>query len=295
MPEATVVVATRDRVGFLRDCLGALARQSAAGRFDVVVVDNGSTDETPRVIADAAARGESVRGIFVAEPNRGKARNAGIAAAAADVVIFCDDDTVAPSGFVDAHLRARRAHSRSVVSGPIVNVPDADHLTPPGPQHFSRAFLCTCNASVARADLQAVGGFDERYDLYGWEDTDLGVRLRARGVGRAWSWDAFIYHIKPPAAITLERRIALAAEKGAMAARFVRKSPTTPVRLATGAYALNFARAALFGAPPLRRLYARLAGSRDESGSPLQRIAADALVDAAYVDALTAGLRRRDG
>jgi len=294
MPHASVVIATRNRAGFLRECLARLARQSAKGRFETVVVDNGSTDETASIIAAASASGSAVRGVFVSDPNRAKARNAGVRTAAGALVIFCDDDTLPPDGFVDAHLRASAANPRSVVSGPIVNVPDALHLTAPGPRNFSRAFLCTCNASVARADFDAVGGFDERYDLYGWEDTDLGVRLRAHGVARAWSWDAYIYHVKPPETISLEKRTALAAEKGAMAARFVRKSPSLAVKLATGAYGLNFARAALVGAPPMRRVYRRVAGAAGDASSGWSRFAADALVDAAYVDALRSGLRSRD-
>jgi len=287
MPEATVVIATRNRAAFLRECLRCLGAQTAAGRFDVVVVDNGSTDETPGVVATAAERGVPVRSVAIAEPNRAKARNAGIAHARGEAVIFCDDDTLPPGGFVEAHLRARAGVRRAVVSGPIINVPDGEHLRRPDARHFSRAFLCTCNASAARADLKAVGGFDERYDLYGWEDTDLGVRLRAAGARRVWSWNAYIYHVKPAATLLLDRRIALAAEKGAMAARFVRKSPTTAVRLATGAYAMNFARAAIVGAAPLRRLYARAA----RGTSATSRIAADLLADGAYMDALRAALR----
>jgi GT2 family glycosyltransferase len=293
MIEASVVIATRNRAGFLRNCLDRLARQTAAGRFEIVVVDNGSTDDSAAVIARAMRSEANVRTTRVEDPNRAKARNAGIAESRGDAVIFCDDDTLAPEGFVEAHLRARAVRPRAAVSGPIVNVADADHLMPPGPRHFSRAFLCTCNAGIARADLEAVGGFDERYDLYGWEDTDLGVRLRAAGVRRAWSWEAYIYHVKPPEVLTLDTRLTLAREKGSMAARFVRKSPTLPVKLATGAYAANFARAAIVGAPPLRRWYER-AVERSGTRSVLGGFAAEALVDAAYIDALRSGLRRRD-
>jgi len=294
MAEASVVIATRNRAGFLRECLARLARQTARGRFDVVVVDNGSTDETPAAIAEAVGRYDFVRGVEVREPNRGKARNAGVAAASGEALVFCDDDTLPPESFVDAHLRARAAQPRAVVSGPIINVPDAEHLAAPAPKHYSRAFLCTCNAGVPRADLVAVGGFDESYDLYGWEDTDLGVRLRAHGLPRAWSWDAYIYHVKPAGSVTLDERIALAKEKGTMAAHFVRKSPTAVVRLATGAYAANFARAAIVNAQPLRRLYERIARPADGAESAVAALARDLLVDAAYVDALRSGLRLRD-
>ena len=99
MPDASVVIATRNRAGLLRGCLERLSAQSAAGRFEVVVVDNGSTDETPAVVVAAAHAGLAVRGIHVAEPNRGKARNAGIAACSGAAILFCDDDTLPPRGW----------------------------------------------------------------------------------------------------------------------------------------------------------------------------------------------------
>jgi glycosyltransferase involved in cell wall biosynthesis len=292
VPDATVVIATRDRADLLRASLARLATQSAAGRFDVVVADNGSSDDTAAVIRAAAPL---VRAVYVAEPNRGKARNAGIAAADGRIVVFCDDDTLPPERFVEAHLDAHGDAVDRVVSGPIVNVSDAAHLLPVSAANYSRAFFCTCNASAPKAALDAVGGFDEKFDLYGWEDTDLGVRLRAHGLKRTFAWNAYIYHVKPPSSMTLARRVALAQEKGEMAARFVRKSPSWPVKLATGAYAANFARAALVGAPPLRRLYERLAAADSASASGLARVATEALADAAYIDALRAALRRADG
>jgi glycosyltransferase involved in cell wall biosynthesis len=292
MPDATVVIATRDRADFLRACLERLATQSAAGSFDVVVANNGSTDGTASVIRAAAPL---ARGVYVADPNRGKARNAGIAAARGRIVVFCDDDTLPPEKFVQAHVEAHGEALDRVVSGPIVNVTDAEHLVDVSAANYSRAFFCTCNASAPRVALDAVAGFDETFDLYGWEDTDLGVRLRAHGLKRVFAWDAYIYHVKPPSSMTLERRVALAKEKGEMAARFVRKSPTWPVKLATGAYAANFVRAAIAGAPPLRRLYARLATGDGAAASGLGRAAADALADAAYIDALRKALRRADG
>ncbi|MBV8171190.1 MAG: glycosyltransferase [Candidatus Eremiobacteraeota bacterium] len=289
---ASVVIATRDRAAFLRDSLTSLRAQSAVEQFEIVVVDNGSSDETADVVAQFAPL---ARRIYVAEPNRGKARNAGIAAAQAPLIVFCDDDTLAPREFVAAHLAAHAGAADRVVTGPIVNVPDAAHLSAVTAAHYSRAYFCTCNASAPRSALDAVKGFDEAFDLYGWEDTDLGVRLRAAGMQHVFAWDAYIYHVKPPAVMTLQRRVALAREKGEMAARFVRKSPTWPVKLATGAYGANFARAALANAAPLRRLYERIAGPDGRERRGVSALAADALVDAAYIDALRAALRPAHG
>jgi len=233
-----------------------------------------------------------VRGVFVSEPNRGKARNAGIKHAGGDLIIFCDDDTLAHEGFVAAHLAAHGAARNRIVSGPIINIASVDEMRVPSAANYSAAFFCTCNVSVPKAALEAVGGFDESFELYGWEDTDVGVRLRARGFKRVFAWDAFIYHMKPTESKDFAQQIALALEKGKMAARFVRKSPTWPVRLATGAYAANFARAALTGSPPLRALYKRLRGTGSAPATAIEAWARESLADAAYIDALRDALAR---
>lgn len=288
MPDATVVIATRDRASLLCGCLTALSEQTAAGSFDVVVVDNGSTDDTALIVTQFERFG--VRSVFVDAPNRAKARNAGIAAAQGAILIFCDDDTLAPPHFVAAHVQAHRKHPDSVVTGPIINISDEISRPSAGLQYYSRAFFCTCNVSVGKTHVEAVGGFDERYDLYGWEDTDLGIRLRARGLRRAWSWDAYLYHLKPQALATLARRVSLAREKGFMAARFVRKSPTWPVKFATGAYSANFIRAAILGTQPLRNLYQRIAQDERLAQTPLGTWARESIVDTEYVSALRRAL-----
>lgn len=290
MLTASVVIATRDRAARLGDCLNSLRVQTARGRFEVVVVDNGSSDGTAETLNAQRAGMPELRSVYVADPNRAKARNAGIAAARGEQIIFCDDDTVAPERFIAAHVAAHELHGRCAVAGPIVNVAEANATLVPSGRHYSRAYFCTCNASVAKADIEAVGGFDEQYDLYGWEDTDLGIRLRSLRLPRVFAWEAFIYHVKPPDATSFAQRRAQAIEKGTMAARFVRKAPSWPVKLATGAYSANFFRAALMSPAPLRRLFERAA--RPEAGhSALKSFATEALLDAAYVDALKTALR----
>ena len=113
----------------------------------------------------------------------------------------------------------------------------------PGAANYSRAFLCTCNASMPKAAFVAAGGFDEGFRLYGWEDTELGVRLRAAGLQWKFAWEAYIWHIKPPAENTLAVESRKVVEKARMARRFLAKHPSRRARLATGAHAFNLLRA----------------------------------------------------
>jgi GT2 family glycosyltransferase len=242
--DVSVVIATKDRSRALARALRSLELQRAAPAFEVVVVDNGSTDATPAIVEAQSNRGVYPV-VYVLEPqaNRGKARNRGIEAASGALIVFCDDDVQAPRHWIAAHANAHRGHSRVVVNGPILNVPSYDSFPKATPANYSGAFLCTCNASVPRVALRDVGGFDERFDLYGWEDTELGVRLREAGIGRRFAWDALIWHVKLPAENSLEVEARKTVERARMAHRFVEKHPNKRARAATGTYAFNFWRA----------------------------------------------------
>jgi len=285
MIKFSVIIATKDRAALLDGALRSLAAQVEAPAFEIIVVDNGSTDATRAVAEQHGA-------IYVYEPvpNRGKARNRGLAVASGSHVAFIDDDVVVPPSFLAAHARA---HDRSIfphaVSGPIINVPSAEEQPAPGVANFSNAFFCTCNVSVPLAPLRAVGGFDESFDLYGWEDTELGVRLRGRDVRRDFAWDAYLWHIKPPATETLAVALEKTIQKARMAARFVAKEPSRRARLATGAYAANLTLGRALGPRFLQPLFAGIATS-DRVPAPLKTIARARLLDSVYVDELTRAL-----
>lgn len=279
----SVVIATKDRASYLARAVDSLVAQKGAPPFEVVVVDNGSTDGT-RAVADAAAARLALTYVYEAEPNRGAARNRGIARACGETVVFVDDDVWLPEGFLAAHAAAHAAGGARAVSGPIINVPSYDARPRPAPANFSRAFFCTCNVSVPRAALAAAGGFDERFRLYGWEDTELGLRLREAGVRRSFAWDAYLYHIKPPAADTLDVAMRRTIEKARMAARLVALAPTARTRLATGAYAFNLARVRAVAPRWALPFYAGLAAQAPLR--PLASLARGLLLDGLYVDEL---------
>jgi glycosyltransferase involved in cell wall biosynthesis len=285
----SIIIATKDRAAYLERALESFDRQIGAPSFEAIVVDNGSTDATPQVAADAAARRPyPVRYVYEAAPNRGAARNRGIAAAQGHLVLFCDDDVYAPPGFLAAH-DAAHSLSNFAVSGPIVNVPSYNFRPKPTLANYSRAFFCTCNVSVPKAALDAVGGFDEAFDLYGWEDTELGVRLRERGIRAQFAWDAYIWHIKPPHDVTLDSELRKAVEKAQMAARFLRKNSSARVRSATGAHPANLARARVL--EPLLPWFAGIASG--EFAPAVKALARAQLLDAMYTVELARALRER--
>ncbi|HEY5339666.1 MAG TPA: glycosyltransferase, partial [Candidatus Aquilonibacter sp.] len=239
----SIIIATKDRAAYLEHALASLEHQIGAPSFEAIVVDNGSSDDTKGVAERQSARGLfPVTYVFEPEPNRGKARNRGIAVASGYLMLFVDDDVQLPLGFIAAH-EAAHSTSHLVVNGPILNVPSYDARPKPAFANYSRAFLCTCNVSVPKHAIDAVGGFDEAFHLYGWEDTELGVRLREAGMRWKFAWDAYLWHIKVPGDNTLEVETRKVMERARMARHFIDKQPSPRARMATGAHRVNLLRA----------------------------------------------------
>ncbi len=290
----SVVIATRDRAAFLERTLTSLARQRGAPAFEVVVADNGSSDATLDVVARARVAGDlAIERVFVPRPNRGAARNAGVAQARGALIAFVDDDVWLPPGFLAAHAAA---HARdpfpAAVSGPIINVPDYESTPKPTILNYSGAFFCTCNVSVPRTSLAAVGGFDEGFDLYGWEDTELGLRLRRFDVRRAFAWDAFLWHIKPPRVETLDVVLNKTVERATMAARLLHKDGSLRTKLATGAYGLNLVRSAALAPGWSLPAYRKLA-TDPRVPAPVRSLARAQFLDGNYRTTLVRALAGR--
>jgi glycosyltransferase involved in cell wall biosynthesis len=191
-PTATVCVSTYNRASRLAALLQSLAEQDVQG-FDVVVLDDGSTDATASVLEQWRHRLPLT--VLRAERNAGPAhgRNQAWRAARGSVVLFTDDDCRPAPGWVRAHLAAHGP--RTVTVGRTEAEPDRVG----GP--FSRTvqvhdarFFQTCNAGYPRGLLVELGGFDERFRRAAGEDTDLGLRAVAAGADAAFVADALVHH-----------------------------------------------------------------------------------------------------
>lgn len=285
----SVIIATKDRAPYLDRALRSLESQEDAPSFEAIVVDNGSTDDTAAVAKAAHERGRiPVRYEYEAQPNRGRARNAGARVAQGYLLLFCDDDVQLPAGWIAAHDRAH-AMPKLVVSGPIVNVPSYDARPKPTVSNYSGAFFCTCNVSLARYAFEEAGGFDDAFDLYGWEDTELGMRLRERGMRRRFAWDAYLWHVKLPGDNTLAIETRKTLEKARMAVRFLRKQPTRRARLATGLHPVNVVRGKYLLPDALLALFAG-AATTQWVPAPLRTIARAQFLDGMYTRELLRAL-----
>lgn len=239
MIQATIQLCTYNRAALLERVLEACFDQTAADDvYEVVLVDDGSTDATASVIERARGRA-ACSFTVVTQPNGGlaRARNAGIARALGERIIFIDDDVLPLPNFVEEHLRAAARRPGAIVRGGAIEVENCDVLPPPvwSIKNYSGNYFWTTNVSVPLATIRGIGAFDESFAEYGWEDIDVGLRLRAGGVRAVFHPRALVYHVKPrPSASAVEKMVAQARAQARTAVRLVRRHPTWRAYLATG-------------------------------------------------------------
>src|SRR5262245_20772393 len=126
----SIVVPTRNRADNLRQALRPLLElRPRTARFELIVVDNGSTDNTWRLLQNVAAREPVLRPVHEQRPGISHARNAGVARARGSIIAFTDDDIRVMQNWVDAIIAAFDAHPGAAVVGGRV-LPDW-HMQPP--------------------------------------------------------------------------------------------------------------------------------------------------------------------
>jgi glycosyltransferase involved in cell wall biosynthesis len=236
---ATIQLCTYNRAHLLERVLDACFEQTVPDRsYEVVLVNDGSTDATPAVIERARSRARCAFTV-VNQPNSGLARgrNAGIAQARGRRIIFIDDDVLPIPTFVAEHLRAEDHHPNDIVRGGAINVENFDDLPPPvwTVRSYSGNFFWTTNVSVPLRTIREIGGFDESFSEYGWEDIDVGLRLRLRGVKAVFRPQALVYHCKPrPRSVDVQKMLHRARAQARTAVQLTRLHPHWRAYLATG-------------------------------------------------------------
>ncbi len=295
---ATIQLCTYNRAGLLERVLDACFEQTVPDdAYEVVLVDDGSTDDTPAAIERVRGRARCAFTV-VRQPNSGlaKGRNVGIARAVGERIAFIDDDVLVLPNFVAEHLRSHAAHPAAIVRGGAIDVQSFEDLPPPVWRiaNYSGNFFWTTNVSLPLATIRAIGGFDESFAEYGWEDIDVGLRLRRRGVRAVFNPAALAYHYKPrPRSGSVEKMVLQARAQARTAVRLAHLHPTWRAYLATGFNPAQRGVHALTRALRLDARFRRQVGdlSADRRLTDGELRAARRLANEAYFDELERAIR----
>jgi len=241
----SVVIPTYNRLPILAKCLRALEQQRLETQtpiqgYEIVVVDDGSTDGTLEWLAAHAAEFPHVLTHSQDHQGPAAARNLGVHQAKGDTVIFIDSDLVVTENFLQSHAEAlvkgqeNLGSDRLFTYGAVINTCNFDNPTaePYKITDYSAAYFATGNVAIARHWLLEAGLFDTGFQLYGWEDLELGVRLKQLGLKLIKCPQAVGYHWHP--AFKLEqipRMIDQEIQRGHMGVLFYQKHPTWEVRM----------------------------------------------------------------
>ena len=197
-PRVSVIVCSYNGGRTLGDCLEALC-QIDYPDYEVIVVDDGSTDATPAVASEYDVR-------LIRTENRGlsSARNTGLMAATGEIVAYTDDDAYPDSHWLTYLAAMFQRTNHAGIGGP--NIPpggegliaDCVANAPGGPVHVLlddelAEHIPGCNMSFRRERLIEIGGFDPRYRVAG-DDVDICWRLQERGWTIAFSPPSVVWH-----------------------------------------------------------------------------------------------------
>ncbi|MEA5570708.1 glycosyltransferase family 2 protein [Calothrix sp. UHCC 0171] len=240
----SVVIPTYNRKPILEKCLQALEVQqlshSAVTGYEVVLVDDGSTDGTLQWLEKCKNEFPHVRVFSQNHQGPSAARNLGVEQATGDTIIFIDSDLVVTETFLQSHADAlvagknKLGNDKFFTYGAVINTANFENPTsePYKITDFSRAFFATGNVAIAKHWLEKAGLFDTEFQLYGWEDLELGVRLKNLGLVLIKCPQAVGYHWHPAFNIDqIPNLIDKEIQRGRMGVLFYQKHPTWQVRL----------------------------------------------------------------
>lgn len=184
MVKASVILPTHNRAYILKYCLRNILNQTV-NTYEVIVVDDASDDETPKLISNFKMQNAKLRYIQLKKQNGPyAARNIGIKNSDAEIIIFIDSDVLVGPRFVADHIQIHEKNRKIILQGMVRHTrnPETAGKYLIFPSIFF-GLLVTQNASVRKEWLEHAGLFDESLGaLIGFKDIEMGLRLKKLGL-----------------------------------------------------------------------------------------------------------------
>lgn len=221
-PFVSVVIPVHNQVEYTVQCLQGIYETGSKLPFEVIVVDNASTDSTPAKLAEFQSKYPNLRVITnTSNENYSHANNQGVAEAKGTYIVFLNNDTKPFPGWIEAIVNEFDANQTIGIQGAKL-LYENDTIQHAGMVFGARpgrmeepyhAYICAASTApfvnkkrfvqfvtgaclAVRRDLfNAVGGFDEKY-VFGWEDTDLCMKAKSAGFKVLYNPDVMLYHFE---------------------------------------------------------------------------------------------------
>lgn len=211
-PYISVVIPTYNRVEKLEKCLRALQGQTLSqDSFEVIVVDDGSTDTTQKLLNQWEEDWPLLKTIHQNNAGQGKARNKAIGEASGQIILFIGDDIYGSQNFLQEHVKFHQKNpEKELACLGLTNWDETSEITPfmewltnGGPQFAYNNLIpneetdfwhfYTSNISIKK-ELLEKDSFDPDFKAYGFEDIELGYRLAKKGMKIIYTPGALAVH-----------------------------------------------------------------------------------------------------
>lgn len=234
--EISVIIPTYNRKKLLEIILPQILNQNFEGDYEVILSDDGSTDETKPYIENLQKHYRNLIYIYSNErKGPAHARNLALETSKGKLIIFIDSDIFVEKDFIKNHYEIQKENNFNViVQGPVINTYNWEK---PWEEKFkmrdiSSAYFATGNVSVPREILLKVGFFDENFTFYGWEDLELGIRLKKLNMKLIRSEKVRVWHLSiPPDLKNLPYLFEKEKERARSAIYFYKKHPILEVKM----------------------------------------------------------------